>query len=307
VAVYLNVYDLSPYNDWGHSLGLGAYHTGIEIYGREYSFGHGDTASSGVFEMNPRSADGCRFREQTLLGEVNLSMSDVERVIDRLKPLFPANSYHILSKNCNSFSDALCRDLVAHGIPSYISRLSRLGECCSCCLPDGYRQPAGVPSANGNGNGNSSQTSKLLSSGAAQSDAAESKFVAFQGQGQSLNGQPAAKAANGSSSNGLFSSILSKSDSSSTKRKTTAASSASNGSSSNGSSSTNTNSNESKEVQDARREKVRKAALERLQRSNGSVSNGNGSTTNGSNSTSTKASAASLPNGVIAFTPVNSH
>jgi len=31
--VFLNVYDLSPYNKHLHGFGLGAYHTGIEING----------------------------------------------------------------------------------------------------------------------------------------------------------------------------------------------------------------------------------------------------------------------------------
>ncbi len=96
--VYLNVYDLGANNNWLHGMGLGAYHSGVEIYGREYSFGHGNSGGSGVFEINPRSADGCVFREQILLGEIQLSISEVTSIIDRLRPQFKAHEYHILTR-----------------------------------------------------------------------------------------------------------------------------------------------------------------------------------------------------------------
>ena len=37
--IYLNVYDLTEYNYYLHSLGVGAYHSGIQIGNSEYAFG----------------------------------------------------------------------------------------------------------------------------------------------------------------------------------------------------------------------------------------------------------------------------
>ena len=37
--VLLNVYDLSPSNDYLFPIGMGLHHTGVEIAGREYSYG----------------------------------------------------------------------------------------------------------------------------------------------------------------------------------------------------------------------------------------------------------------------------
>lgn len=34
IPVYLNVYDLHPYNKYGYWLGLGAFHAGVEIDGK---------------------------------------------------------------------------------------------------------------------------------------------------------------------------------------------------------------------------------------------------------------------------------
>lgn len=59
-------------------VGLGAYHTGVEIYGTEYNFGGHSGSSSGIFEVSPKNAPGYIFRETILLGETNLSRREVE-------------------------------------------------------------------------------------------------------------------------------------------------------------------------------------------------------------------------------------
>ena len=48
--VKLNVYDLSPVNEFGHPVGLGVFHSGLEVDGREYTFAGG----GGIFDHDPR-------------------------------------------------------------------------------------------------------------------------------------------------------------------------------------------------------------------------------------------------------------
>lgn len=48
--VKLNVYDLSPVNEFGHAVGLGVFHSGLEVDGREYTFAGG----GGIFDHDPR-------------------------------------------------------------------------------------------------------------------------------------------------------------------------------------------------------------------------------------------------------------
>lgn len=67
--VFLNVYDLSPGNDYLYPVGLGAFHSGVEVYGTEYSFGSG----GGIFPGTPREAAGAKFRESIRLGEISIS------------------------------------------------------------------------------------------------------------------------------------------------------------------------------------------------------------------------------------------
>ena len=52
--VVLNIYDLSPANDYLYPIGFGLHHSGVEILGVEYSFASG----GGIFESSPKVAPG---------------------------------------------------------------------------------------------------------------------------------------------------------------------------------------------------------------------------------------------------------
>jgi hypothetical protein len=56
----LNVYDLSPANDYLHPIGFGLHHSGVEILGTEYTFASG----AGIFNHSPQDAPGAKFRER---------------------------------------------------------------------------------------------------------------------------------------------------------------------------------------------------------------------------------------------------
>lgn len=56
--VILNVYDLTPLNNYMGWFGFGIFHSGIEVYGMEYGFGAHDFSISGVFEVEPKSCPG---------------------------------------------------------------------------------------------------------------------------------------------------------------------------------------------------------------------------------------------------------
>lgn len=63
--VYLNVYELTsfdPYNGYLIRLGFGAFHSGVEVYGKEYSYGYNNTYTTGIFDIEPKSACGCKYR-----------------------------------------------------------------------------------------------------------------------------------------------------------------------------------------------------------------------------------------------------
>lgn len=79
----LNVYHLNPNNQFLYKIGLGFYHTGIEVNGMEYSFGGNPYASgTGVF-MQPPNLDDPSFFIQIELGEFK-DAREFERTVDRL-------------------------------------------------------------------------------------------------------------------------------------------------------------------------------------------------------------------------------
>lgn len=134
--VMLNVYDLTTANDYTSWLGFGIFHSGIEVHGMEYGFGAHDYPISGVFEVEPKSCPGFIFRCSVPLGYVNMHPSEFRRFIQSLASDYHGNTYHLIAKNCNHFTDDVAWRLTGRHIPGWVNRLARLGGFCSCLLPE---------------------------------------------------------------------------------------------------------------------------------------------------------------------------
>ena len=128
--VVINIYDLSPYNNYLIKIGLGMYHTGVEVNGREYTFGgHPGLVSTGVFDHEPWEMEQELYRGSLEIGTID-SLAQLHDVLKDIKDDFMANEYNVIKKNCNHFSDEFCKRLVGRGIPGYINRLAKMGSCC---------------------------------------------------------------------------------------------------------------------------------------------------------------------------------
>ncbi|CAM9498466.1 unnamed protein product, partial [Discosporangium mesarthrocarpum] len=122
--VILNVYDLHPMNEYGYAWGMGAFHSGVEIAGREYTFAGG----GGIFDHAPRGAPNARFREAVKMGSYRGGTTELNRALDALREEFAPDRYNVLSRNCNSFSSALCEELLGRPAPGWVNRLAWMGE-----------------------------------------------------------------------------------------------------------------------------------------------------------------------------------
>lgn len=134
--VILNVYDLSPINHYSIWFGVGIFHSGIEVHGMEYGFGAHDLPISGVFEVEPKTCPGFIYRCSVPLGRTNMSSSEFRSFIVRVASEYHGDTYHLMSKNCNHFTDDMAQRLTGKGIPGWVNRLARLGALCSCLLPE---------------------------------------------------------------------------------------------------------------------------------------------------------------------------
>ncbi|KAI9111106.1 hypothetical protein K1719_017981 [Acacia pycnantha] len=105
--VYLNVYDLTPINNYLYLFGLGIFHSGIEVHGMEYGFGAHDYPSSGVFEVEPRSCPGFIYRRSVLLGGTDI---------------LPTAYWKAYA--------------------AWVNRMARVGSFCNCLLPESLQVAA---------------------------------------------------------------------------------------------------------------------------------------------------------------------
>ncbi|XP_020270010.1 deSI-like protein At4g17486 isoform X2 [Asparagus officinalis] len=174
-AVVLNVYDLTPLNKYMYCCGVGIFHSGIEVHGLEYGFGAHEYPTSGVFEVEPRTCPGFIYRRSITLGRINMPPHQVRILIEEMASEYHGDTYHLISKNCNHFTDDASLRLTGRSIPAWVNRLAWLGATCNCLLPECLQVPAvkqQVPEYHGISDGSES-LSVIVSNEPAESDDAD--------------------------------------------------------------------------------------------------------------------------------------
>lgn len=148
--VYLNVYDLNE--DWLQTNNLfhdvlkigGAFHAGIEVYGREWSFGR-----EGISSAEPRTHEVHVYRQTIKMGTTQLGPEEIVRLIQtEAMPLWEGSSYDILRRNCCNFADFLCRYLVQKRIPKWVQRLPKAASAARKSLGNALDMGGSVAASN---------------------------------------------------------------------------------------------------------------------------------------------------------------
>lgn len=94
----------------------------------EYGFGAHEYPTSGVFEVEPKSCPGFIFRRSVLLGSTDLSRAEFRLFMEHLSSEYHGDTYHLIAKNCNHFTEEVSMRLTGKSIPGWVNRLARLGK-----------------------------------------------------------------------------------------------------------------------------------------------------------------------------------
>ncbi|ANQ07780.1 PPPDE peptidase [Plasmodium coatneyi] len=119
--VYLNIYDLDAVskvvNTVARSIGAGAFHAGVEVYGYEYSFGYIVDGETGVTKTSARYHP---YHVNT-----PLTKDEVDLLVEVMKLQWIGDTYDILSRNCLNYADYFCNLLDVGGIPEWVMSLQK--------------------------------------------------------------------------------------------------------------------------------------------------------------------------------------
>lgn len=124
--VCLNIYDLSADLSLANTVVFdllrvgGAFHGGVEVFGREWSFG-----VDGVQKGSPRWHDFHVYRETIRMGKTNLDPEGVVRLISEMMDKWRGVTYDFFQRNCCSFCNELCQRLGVGPIPDWVERLAK--------------------------------------------------------------------------------------------------------------------------------------------------------------------------------------
>ncbi|XP_077302627.1 deubiquitinase DESI2 [Arctopsyche grandis] len=149
--VILNVYDMYWVNSYTANLGLGVFHSGVEVHGEEFVYGGHPFSFTGIFPITPRDptelGDQFRFRQSINVGWTDFTPEEVRSAVTELGKQFKGDKYHLMNNNCNHFSGALCQLLCGNDIPPWVNRLAYFSSCVPFlqrCLPREWLTPVAL-------------------------------------------------------------------------------------------------------------------------------------------------------------------
>ena len=131
LCVYLNVYHLTIANYFLQFLGIGFFHTTIEVNSIEYSFiGTSDNNSGIFFNKFGENTNNMWLKEKIYLGNTIFDTDTIKEILLLNSPYWKGNSYDPFTKNCNHFTKFCANILLRNDeilfYPDYVNRITWL-------------------------------------------------------------------------------------------------------------------------------------------------------------------------------------
>ncbi|KAG0198274.1 hypothetical protein BGX28_008275 [Mortierella sp. GBA30] len=108
--VYVNVYDMIPAStitSIGYYMGLGVFHSGVEILDKEFNFGGHEYNFTGVFCVEPRvGPPGVMYKETILVGFTTKTDQEINQVIQTLSKEYTGMNHHRNMREVASDTDS---------------------------------------------------------------------------------------------------------------------------------------------------------------------------------------------------------
>jgi hypothetical protein len=94
-------------------MGLGAYHTSLDVHSYTYTYGAGGgiqkTLAFNKYIHIPRNAV---FKQSLVLGSCTMSRGQINECLNKLRTTFTGTSYHLLNRNCNHFTETFATAII---------------------------------------------------------------------------------------------------------------------------------------------------------------------------------------------------
>jgi hypothetical protein len=137
VLVHVNVYEITPINDYVYRVGLGICHSAMGAPGAQPPFGAHDYATSGVSELEPKPCPRFIFLRGLLHGTTDLTALEFRVLLANAQmSIVGTHTHPLIARNCNHFSDDVCQWLMGSSIPRWINNLAQTGHFRNCLFTE---------------------------------------------------------------------------------------------------------------------------------------------------------------------------
>ena len=126
LSVIINVYKIAE-DTILDDVGIDIYHTAIEYDNTEFAFGYlEEEGSCGVYDIKPMSYDEGTYVESIQVGYA--TRRQFFNKLENIKRNYLGNSYNIITKNCNHFTNDMIMALFNIELPKKYSSFLKFGE-----------------------------------------------------------------------------------------------------------------------------------------------------------------------------------